>query len=430
MAGAVTYPRTVGREENKRLARRLIGELKRLIDVAGSIESIIALINRIGWNNLPPVLKRRALNAIHGYRSKISQHLVAQSALCQQWHAELEQELLDEQRQQFLMQSIDEYRAFTQQVEVFFPTVQLATLRAQDVLSPAPYHEQLNATPYYDFQTLARTEGEKSHENYYQDANGEILCQQYLHKAAPLDQVSIPDVVDNLSRLNANTQEQIIAGLEQGRVHFLQGEFPELADFNLCIEVLNQSKIAIGTYKELGLTKHSDFKQAQFQREHMPPYSCFYKDDRDTDGHQHRSHRPINENCGNYSEDKALCFFVHDGQTKGTEHRMLTDGAKAFAQSLHDKGQHATTREWLDAAVKWNTKMLMHRLKYDKNHQQHSAKQLAAQAKKTAIALRNVTQAHMLALGVDMDAKLANSIVPNGGVYQATNNSKKAVNDE
>lgn len=440
MAGAVTYPRTVGREENKRIARQLIKELNkldRLLDAAGSIEAILALVHRIGWNNLPPDLKRRALNALHGYRSKISKHLAEQSTQYQDWQAQLAeldkndvQNSPNQAQYEYLIQSINDYREFTQHVAAFYPAVQLATLRAQDVLSPAPYHEQLNATPYYDFKALDQIEGEKSYEQYYQEANGEILCQQYLHKAAPLGQVSIPDVVDNLSRLNANTQEEIIAGLEQGRVHFLQGEFPELADFNLCIEVLNQSKIAIGTYKELGLNRHSDFKQAQYQREHMPPYSCFYKDNRDTDTYQSRRDQPINEHCGVYSEDKALCFFVHDGQTKGTEHRMVSDGAKAFAQSLHDRGEHATTRQWLDAAVEWNTKMLMHRLKYDKDHQKHSARDLAAQAKKTAIALRNVTQAHMLALGVDMDTKLANSIVPNGGVYQVTNNRKKAANSD
>jgi hypothetical protein len=61
-----------------------------------------------------------------------------------------------------------------------------------------------------------------------------------------------------------------------------------------------------------------------------------------------RANVPIGKEFGNYNEGDAITCFVFDDQSKGTEHRYLTDVEKDYAKSCHDKGEYATVNEWLD----------------------------------------------------------------------------------
>ncbi|MEI8618358.1 hypothetical protein P4S63_18265 [Pseudoalteromonas sp. B193] len=61
-----------------------------------------------------------------------------------------------------------------------------------------------------------------------------------------------------------------------------------------------------------------------------------------------RSNVPIGKDFGNYNEADAITYFVFDDQSKGTEHRYLTDVEKDYAKSLDKEGEYATVNEWLD----------------------------------------------------------------------------------
>ncbi len=79
-----------------------------------------------------------------------------------------------------------------------------------------------------------------------------------------------------------------------------------------------------------------------WQAEHVPPCSNFHVSGRDG---------ATIPGCSNYSTDKALTWMVHDGQTHGEEHRILTEHMADFAKKNKPEGlpeKHATLSEWMD----------------------------------------------------------------------------------
>ncbi len=61
-----------------------------------------------------------------------------------------------------------------------------------------------------------------------------------------------------------------------------------------------------------------------------------------------RSNVPIGSEFGTYNEGDAITYFVYDDQSKGTEHRYLTDVEKDYARDLQCQDDFASSTEWLD----------------------------------------------------------------------------------
>ena len=114
---------------------------------------------------------------------------------------------------------------------------------------------------------------------------------------------------------------------------------------------LNSSKVRKALFKQYDITigSYKDMKKITkegYQREHFLPHSNFMT--RSKMSKEARSNVPINKDFGDYNENDAITYFVFDDQSKGTEHRYLTDVEKQYAKLLQDKGEFATVTQWLD----------------------------------------------------------------------------------
>lgn len=408
MAGAISYPRTTDREENKSQAR----ELKKLIsDVTRrfngetvDLSNIIALINSIDWNNLSPELLKKVLALFNELRRKNREFVLAQRA------KEDDERRSDEEKERIKALNLANYR-----LESCFQASYITSLGVNDI---RPYHEKLNSSGFYDFKEITSSDSE----SYFITSDGIILRESYLDAAVPLcveikkfvsqeRRQELEGMADNMTTMSDDTRALIEKGWKNNDVFHAQGRFDDLKDFQTCITTLDETGIILGTHKELMKDDHNVMRKSAYQAEHSPPVSCGYAEDKLAE--QSRQSVLVRDGLGEYSHDDALCFFIYDGQTKGMEHRIATDGAKAFAAKLQEDGDEASVKEWLDAAVEWNVKIIESRLMRNDTEPAtpERAEQLHQESLKAAYALRNVFAAHMDGLGADLNAKLSNRVL-------------------
>jgi hypothetical protein len=76
-----------------------------------------------------------------------------------------------------------------------------------------------------------------------------------------------------------------------------------------------------------------------YQAEHIVPTSAMHESGRSG---------PRMPGCEGYSTPDALTWMVGDGQSAGTEHRLLTDPMREFSQLNDLADQQAPLSEWLD----------------------------------------------------------------------------------
>lgn len=115
--------------------------------------------------------------------------------------------------------------------------------------------------------------------------------------------------------------------------------------------------IEFGSYKDEKFrekwrqTSNAEGNKGNWQAEHVPPCSNFHVSGR------HGTNIP---GCSNYSTDHALTWMVHDGQTVGEEHRILTEQMRNFSQANESAvpPKHATLKEWMDEYEKAAKKAL------------------------------------------------------------------------
>ncbi len=100
--------------------------------------------------------------------------------------------------------------------------------------------------------------------------------------------------------------------------------------------VFQKFGLIVGTYGDL---KKRPIPEG-YQREHFVPNSCFMVG-------PGRTGKTV-PGAENYTEDQAIAYVVYDNQTPGTEHKFLTDAARAFAKKLEAQGKPATLAEWMD----------------------------------------------------------------------------------
>ena len=189
---------------------------------------------------------------------------------------------------------------------------------------------------------------------------------------------------------------------------------PDLTDASVRRALYEKHGIVVGPYKEL-----QKIKKPGFQREHFIPHSCFVL--RSIASNEPRSNVPVGSNFGSYNEGDAITYFVFDDQSKGTEHRYLTDVEKTYAKSLHDAGEYATVNEWLDH-MECETAKSLSMDTVERAPGVYEARVPEDEAALVAKAIRIDAENYFDEAGVDKNAPLSNLV--GGGDVPGTDRTK------
>lgn len=162
--------------------------------------------------------------------------------------------------------------------------------------------------------------------------------------------------------------------------------------------------VVVGPYKQL-----QKISKPGFQREHFLPHSNFMERSRNAKSGESRSDVPIRSEFGDYTEGDAFTYFVYDDQSKGTEHRYITDVEKQYAQSLNKKGEFATVTQWLDHMESATAKMFSD-INVEISEGVTGARIPADDAADVAKAIRIEYENQLDILRVDKSAKMSNLV--------------------
>lgn len=150
-------------------------------------------------------------------------------------------------------------------------------------------------------------------------------------------------------------------------------------------------------------------RPANVQAEHFVPNSCFIT------GAGRKG--PLVNGAGNYSEGRALTYWVDDDQKAGTEHKYLTDRERAFCTLIATSvpNQFSNIIQWCDFMQRTTVSSIMSHRTYlvgtatPGTTQAHLEKLHAAQ--QAAYAMRHVIQDYFLInLNVSPTAPLKNGL--------------------
>ncbi|WP_318489467.1 hypothetical protein [Photobacterium leiognathi] len=433
----ISYPRTQTKSATQNKCRELIKRIDYLLLKSylteAELEELIALIGCINWSYGALSYRLKALRRIHEFRQKLlrdqeerhqqelDSYYQKQAELEEQRKAALDTEnninMFDVQLTS-LQSDIALHNAFIKSSNELKLEIQIATLlltSSRDVRSIVDkLNQPLSDDPTfkpYSFKELANASGSK----YYCDKYGEILREIDLTKVdianyeerskninrdkliSDAERSQLESEVDNINTLSVDARKAILDGWMKGGITQLDSEFEELKDANKCIQVLNDFGVMFDTYSELGKrgVGQEMFHKYGYQKEHYPPYSCFTE--RLKIGKESRGSIPLIDGLNNYTEKKALCFAIFDGQHINEEHYKATRASEAFMKELQENGEYATLGQWLDKAVEWNSEIFTERLERDAI-EPFDRDALAKQGRKAAIAMRNVTQAYFISL--------------------------------
>ncbi|WP_221794700.1 hypothetical protein [Oceanobacter mangrovi] len=170
--------------------------------------------------------------------------------------------------------------------------------------------------------------------------------------------------------------------------------------------------VVVGRYKDL-----QKISKPGFQREHFLPHSNFMERSLDTKSGERRSQVPIRSEFGEYTEGDAYTYFVYDDQSKGTEHRYITDIEKQYAQSLSDNREYATVTQWLDH-MESGTAQMFSDMNVEIAEGVTGARIPVDDAADVAKAIRIEYENQLDVLGVDKNAQMSN-LVGGGDVPSA-----------
>ncbi|WP_028865915.1 hypothetical protein [Psychromonas aquimarina] len=160
--------------------------------------------------------------------------------------------------------------------------------------------------------------------------------------------------------------------------------------------------LVVGPYKEL-----QKISKPGYQREHVVPHSNFMS--RSKLPNEARANVPIAKEFGTYNEADAITYFVFDDQSKGTEHRYLTDVEKNYAKSLHAQGKFASANEWLDH-MEGETAQSLSMDTIERSPGVYEARIPKEEAQVVAKAIRIDTENYLDQAGVNKDAPMSNLV--------------------
>ena len=130
---------------------------------------------------------------------------------------------------------------------------------------------------------------------------------------------------------------------------------------------------------------------------------------RSTQDKEARAKVPIGSEFGAYNEGDAITYFVYDDQSKGTEHRYLTDVEKTYAKTLNDKGEFASVTQWMDCMEEETAKSLSMEV-IERKAGVYEAKVPEEDAGDVAKAIRIEYENSLDSMGVNKDAPLSNLV--------------------
>lgn len=434
--GHISYPRTAGSERyrNSQKAKEVVTLLLQL-DLS-SLASINGLLAGINISSLSPRLRRQLRQALANYQSmlddKYHQALEVQSRRFKQRYEQNDEinwllyskELFEETAEPFSPAWLDDFNQFN----VHHANLEAGMLAEN---TPANIAIHLNATGQYEFVThptlslvYDRKHGLLAHDIpswkdgtadkvvYKSDGRRTMLATQEEKRVA---RQSIEHEIEHrLVGITERDQRIIQQGWIDGNV-VSGGIDNRLNSYEGCMNILEDAKAVTGGFKELEKV-YSGLLKAGYQRDHITPISNMLApgEKRET------ASAKLIADLGDYNVNTAYTLFLNDSQTKGEEHRMASEGQKAFAEECLSQGKQAKLREWIDKSVEWNTKIFESRFMYQNQVRDRAG--LTAQRKQqafmTAMALRNLQVAHFEGLGAKLETKIGNGVVGKKGEYK------------
>ncbi|EOB3567823.1 hypothetical protein ACHELH_001287 [Vibrio vulnificus] len=434
--GHITYPRTAGSERylNTQKAREVL-ELLLHMDLS-SLSSINGLLAGINISLLPPELRRKVLQALAAYQSmldkKYREDLELQSRLFKQRYeaggevnwTQYSKDLFTGNAEPFEPAWLDDFNHFN---------VHHANLEAGILTENTPQSiaTHLNATGQYEFveHPTASLVYDRKHGLLAYDIPSwkDGIADKVMNKTDGRKKTIATKEERRAARQSIeNDLEQRLVGITECDQAIIQkgwidgnvvtgGIDDRLDSPEGCMNILEDAKAITGGFKELEKV-YSGLLKAGYQRDHITPISNML-----APGEKRETvTAKLIEGLGDYNVDTAYTLFLNDSQTKGEEHRMASEGQKAFAEECLAKGEQATLREWIDKSVEWNKKIFESRFMYQNgvdNRGELSA-QRKQQAFMTAMALRNLQIAHFTGLGAKLETKIGNGVVGKKGEYK------------
>lgn len=407
MAGHISYPRTTGANEDRRRLKTILAKISSQLDkpeiTAQDLLVVQAIIARIGLKSLTPKEKQQLFRALNDQLL----HSAAKQNKARKNSA----------KKKKIREAIFKLRQQAFDIAV-----------SSSDSSSSLLHERLNEAGHYDLMSLASP---IRGVDLFRVVNGGLVafvsdqdsayhtemtsCFRDLHRALERADTELASEIKS-AYMNDSLTVMNLAGEGSG-IFIGDKEGSKLE--NITVEQLNCQSIRshvfeslgeiVGTYNEL-----KNIDKPGYQREHPLVHSCFTLRPRKPG--EKRSDVPINPLFGDYSEGLAITYFVYDGQTKNTEHQVLTQKQREYAKELHAKNQHATVNDWLDVMERATAETLA-LTTIERAPNVFKARAVGDDALKLARALRLEYEAQLDRLGVDKNSKMANHI-GNGDAYQ------------
>jgi hypothetical protein len=434
--GHITYPRAAGSEKYLYIqkAKEVLEQLGHL-DLA-SLVSINGLLAGIDIASLPPELRRKVLRALAVYQSMLDKkrrkELEMQSRLfLEQYEAggeikwtQYSKDIFSGNVAPFEATWLNDFNQFN----VHHANIEAGMLTDN---TPENIATHLNATGQYEFVehptaslVYDRKHGLLAHDiPCWKDGTADKIMQktdgrknQVATKAEKrVARQSIEnDLVQRLVGITERDQSIIKKGWIEGNV-VTGGIDDRLDSLEGCMNILEDAKAITGGFKELE-NVYTGLLKAGYQRDHITPISNMLSPGEKREAVSSK----LIDGLGKYNVNTAFTLFLNDSQTKGEEHRIASEGQKAFAQENLDKGNQATLQEWIDKSVEWNTKIFESRFMYQDDVKDRSGQAAVRkqQAFKTAMALRNLQVAHFKGLEAKLDTRISNAVLGKKGEYK------------
>lgn len=328
--GYITYPRSGGADKDKKSAEKAIALIERLllnINVA-DLNTLMVLVAKIGWGNLPDYLKIRLAGL-------------------------LQKELFDAVKVWAVLDSKN--REYVEKLtQLTFDAAMRATSDSQLSLE-----SRINSSGILSVRTAKKKKRSRLQGEMLVMDNGMHILITAEHDGQSFASKS-KNAIKNAYVQDSNIKEAQKTGavttydpaaqyidhdqtISNGKVRYDLEKIP--------VELLKSREVrrAVLRAEERPSDTYSKQKTQSFpgkEREHIIPHSCFT--DCPIKNNQSRSSVPLRDGVGRYTEGKAITYPLEDSQMAGTEHRFMTIQEVKIAREFRAQGREGTLAEWLD----------------------------------------------------------------------------------
>jgi hypothetical protein len=396
--GYISYPRSAGERLDHQRAQeinRLIAALTGIV-TPSTLSDILALINLIGWHNLPPHIKVKLL-----------------ALLRNQLYLKLDPQVT---------QVPQEQQAYRSNIQALNSKMIEIGLSLVDNIS-SPLHERLNLTGVFDFRLVRSRAFSSESTQLLIDSSGMALSVVSSSQEAVENQgaglinaiYEHPYDGDILQKSYLGGKYSTYDALKEyrqklpddkgGDKYDLGDNFPYgLLEYkNVRTEIFRSVNRPCDIYREM-----KKIKMPGNQRDHFLAHNLFLDPIFHVKG-KGRSEQINIAGAGNYHDKLSITVRVHDDQTFGTEHRFITDQTILHARRFQAEERQGTLSEWLVCMEESYVKLLNCSLIRDKSGVPTGEYSLQ-EAKTVARAIATESRLQFESLGVKMDLLLSNKI--------------------